>query len=329
MHASTLTTQSPDMRTAGEWVEAIAETYFPMDITFKEEPGEAFKGIITGRPLGETIISALNSSPLCYKRFNSHSAREDTDYFLVTMPQTGDVYFQQNGRRIECQPGDFLIEYSAEPYIFGHNSKAFMTAFRVPSNILRSRVNSPEDYCAVRFSRSEPGVALFLEFFQSIYQQMGNFGGAFDNLTYDPNTKLSSQLVDLLALAIDSRWQASSSVESSTQQAHLHRIFRYINKNLNNPNITVEEIAAKNGLSVRYLHQLFEQTGNTVAAWIRNRRLDECHQELSDTSKPKPKISELAYKWGFSDQASFSRCFKAKYSMTPREVFNQAQSRRS
>lgn len=325
METCKVSAESANKRTVGEWTEAIAATYFPLHIKLDRGYKSDFNGVLTAKPLGQTSISLLDSSPLCYERYSSHSACEDTDYFIIPLPESGHIHFKQNGREVNCQPGDFLIEYSAEPYIFGYNSHARITAFKVPSKLLRERINSPEDYCAVRFSGSEPGAALFMDFFKSIYRQIGNLDRGFDNLCYDARTKLSNQLIDLLALAIDSRGNNSAAVESSTQQAHLQRILRYINENLNSPSLTVEKIAGQNGISVRYLHQLFRRTGSTVSTWIRNRRLEECYQALSDTSKPKPVISELAYKWGFSDQANFNRLFKSKYSMTPREVISQAQ----
>ena len=65
-------------------------------------------------------------------------------------------------------------------------------------------------------------------------------------------------------------------------------------------------------------------TGNTVASWIKARRLKQCYDALADPHKPIRSIAELAYRWGFSDQAHFSRSFKTRYNMTPGQVRAQA-----
>jgi AraC-like DNA-binding protein len=77
-------------------------------------------------------------------------------------------------------------------------------------------------------------------------------------------------------------------------------------------------IAAAHGLSVRHVHRLFHESGDTVAAAIRRGRLDRCRADLEDPSQRARSVTEIALRWGFNDSAHFSRAFKARFGLSPR-----------
>lgn len=69
-------------------------------------------------------------------------------------------------------------------------------------------------------------------------------------------------------------------------------------------------IAAAHHISVRRLHKLFEDQPQTVAALIRQHRLERCRADLARSDRT---VTAVAARWGFSDPAHFSRLFKATY----------------
>jgi AraC-like DNA-binding protein len=83
--------------------------------------------------------------------------------------------------------------------------------------------------------------------------------------------------------------------------------------------LTPQMIADGCGISLRYLHQIFEREGVTVCAHIRNQRLSMCDAMLRDPNCRKS-ISEIAYQWGFGDQAQFSRNYRSRFGCTPSEA---------
>ena len=131
---------------------------------------------------------------------------------------------------------------------------------------------------------------------------------------------LSRQLLELLALAIRNERRSSESGTSSVRAAHLVRIEKFIHENLCNPLLSPELIASASGISKRYLHVLFKDVDGTVSHQIRNQRLVAARDILSD--RPNLAISDVAYRFGFSDQAQFSRLFKSKFEMTPTDYKN-------
>ncbi len=84
---------------------------------------------------------------------------------------------------------------------------------------------------------------------------------------------------------------------------------------------TVNKVEAC-GISKRYLHDLFKDVNGTVSQQIRDQRLVAARDRLQASRDLS--ISEVAYRFGFADQAQFSRLFKAKFGMTPSEFQRSA-----
>ncbi|WP_461012534.1 helix-turn-helix domain-containing protein, partial [Streptomyces capparidis] len=68
-----------------------------------------------------------------------------------------------------------------------------------------------------------------------------------------------------------------------------------------------------------HLYTLFNAQGLTVAARIRQRRLEHCRRDLADPALRSRPVRAIAARWGFTDPAHFSRTFRAAYGITPRD----------
>ena len=89
---------------------------------------------------------------------------------------------------------------------------------------------------------------------------------------------------------------------------------------LDDPDLSPAQIAAKVGISVRTLHRIFQASGETFWTWIRDRRLERCHAELTAPTASKRTITEVAFRWGFNELSTFDRNFRKRYGASPRQV---------
>lgn len=88
---------------------------------------------------------------------------------------------------------------------------------------------------------------------------------------------------------------------------------------LSDPSLSPATVAAGHGISTRHLHRLFRQRGVSFNTYVRTRRLQRCRDDLADPGLGALRLTEIAYRWGFSDSSHFSRCFKAAFGCTARE----------
>jgi len=89
---------------------------------------------------------------------------------------------------------------------------------------------------------------------------------------------------------------------------------------LDDPDLTPAQVAAKAGVSVRTLHRIFQETGETFWNWIRDKRLERCYADLTASTLSKRTITEVAFRWGFNELSTFDRNFRKRYGSSPRQV---------
>ncbi|MDB5442464.1 MAG: transcriptional regulator, AraC family, partial [Phenylobacterium sp.] len=73
------------------------------------------------------------------------------------------------------------------------------------------------------------------------------------------------------------------------------------------------------GISPRSLQKLFASANQSFSTYVRSRRLERCRLDLSSPICASLSISEICFRWGFNGSAHFSRAFKERYGVSPRE----------
>jgi AraC family transcriptional activator of tynA and feaB len=93
---------------------------------------------------------------------------------------------------------------------------------------------------------------------------------------------------------------------------------------LNDPELSPTMLAHELHVSPRTLQRAFAATGESVATYIRHRRLEQARLALTSTSNHLS-ITELAAYWQFADTSHFTRSFKTRYGQTPTEYARAPQ----
>jgi AraC-like DNA-binding protein len=127
---------------------------------------------------------------------------------------------------------------------------------------------------------------------------------------------LAQQLAELIALSLG---QVKSPRPSANRSLLLRAAHDEATRSLGDPDLTPGRVAERIGISVRYLHQLFADSGISFGRWLLARRLQHSHRDLTDPTRAHWTITDVAVHNGFRDPAYFSRAFKAHYGRSPRE----------
>jgi AraC-like DNA-binding protein len=123
-----------------------------------------------------------------------------------------------------------------------------------------------------------------------------------------------------VTVLLAARLRQDSSVPPPTRQGALvASVHAHIEAELGDPGLTPASIAAAHHISVRYLHKLFEPEGRSVAALIRQRRLDRCRRDLIDPALAARPVTATAARWGFVSVPHFHRLFRDTYGLPPGE----------
>ncbi|MDU1664915.1 MAG: helix-turn-helix domain-containing protein, partial [Bradyrhizobium sp.] len=94
---------------------------------------------------------------------------------------------------------------------------------------------------------------------------------------------------------------------------------RAIHERLREPGLTVATVARMVGISERYVHKLLARAGTSFSELVMERRLDGAARDLRDPCCAARDIGSIAFDWGFSDLSHFTRRFKQRFGMRPRD----------
>jgi len=106
-------------------------------------------------------------------------------------------------------------------------------------------------------------------------------------------------------------------IEDQIENAFIGKFKKVVEENMGDSNISVEELAAKMGLSrVQLYRKVKALTGNTPVDLLRRARLTRAKELLTSTELT---VSEIAYQVGFASPSYFTKCYKDEYGIVPGE----------
>lgn len=124
-------------------------------------------------------------------------------------------------------------------------------------------------------------------------------------------------VVDLVVMTLSGRADDSEAVQRRTLPETRYRvILGEIERGIGDPKLSGKTVAARVGITERYLQQLMETHGETFSHFVLRQRLDRAAAML--VSKRNLRISEIAFLCGFSDLSYFNRTFKKRFGENPR-----------
>ncbi|QOV47393.1 helix-turn-helix domain-containing protein [Streptomyces chromofuscus] len=298
----------------GSWHDMTAKALIPNVIRSDHEAD--FRARARVLQLGDLQVSALAYPALETRRSTQLIRRSDPDGYQMMLSLRGGHRILQAGRDSVCGAGDMMLYDTSRPW-HGWTAddsdrvKGVMVAF--PRALLPLPADELDRLTAVPLPGRE-GLGAVL----SGYLVQLTAGAA----AYTPadDSRLAACTLDLLTAYLAHYLDADASVPPSARhKAQLLQIRAFVQRHLDDPDLSPGAIAAAHHMSLRSLHRLFQQEGLTVAGWIRGRRLESCRRDLADPLLRSRSVRAIAARWGFSDPAHFSRAFRAAYGMSPGE----------
>jgi AraC-like DNA-binding protein len=149
-----------------------------------------------------------------------------------------------------------------------------------------------------------------------------------DDLSDDMAGGLSVVLVGLLASVVSVLPDSLRMMPSRLELFHKARIKRFVREHLRDPALDVDMVSQGVGLSTRYIHKLFSSEPERLMKWVWAERIEGACKEIEKTALRRKAISHIAFSWGFSGPAHFSRSFRKRYGVSPIEYRAQASGRK-
>ncbi|MFE9391599.1 helix-turn-helix domain-containing protein [Streptomyces sp. NPDC006784] len=299
----------------GQWAEitALALVTTRIKAVSQEKP---FVARLRTMPLGASQMSELSYSALVSQRTPRLIRQSDPELFQLVVINSGRQRIEQARNTGVIGSGQMVLYDSSRPFdAFAEESpvgtRAGGVMFQFPKSMLCFPARRLDRLLAVPMTaRRGPGrlVAQFLTAAAAEYRAC----------TPSDALRLGTTAVDLVSTVLAHHLDRMSDVLVDSRKRALYlRVTSFVQEHLGDPALTVDRIAAAHHMSVRSLHRLFQQHGNSVRAWLRDQRLERCRRDLADPLQRHLSASAIAARWGYPRPADFNRAFRARYGVTP------------
>ena len=268
-------------------------------------PKSSFHGAIEIRQVGGLRLTLFSSSPLSFWKWPSDMKTPDNRFCIVITQLAGVRRYLQNGISVLLNPGDTTLIDSGCPWSSSCETDCDRLYLRVPMWMMENRLRLREIPIALPICGTAGLGATLSRLAQSLYEEA-------ERLNEEEAAAALEAYFQILSAC-------SGRAEFSPRSLELKpRIQRFIDDHLSDPGLAPTKIAAAADISVRHLHRLFSDAGGTLGDCIRTRRLEQCRNDLANPRFRSKTITEIAFSWGFSDSAHFSRSFRKRFGVSPR-----------
>jgi AraC-like DNA-binding protein len=309
-------TARPEHQVADGWEfesfrDALSQTFAP--VVAETDRAKTFEGAVTFTELGPLRLAQVAATPHITRRNSRLIRRADLDYYKLTLQITGQTGLIQDDRTSVLTPGDLALYDTTRPYELRFDDSFEIIVLMFPRSLLQVPEASVQLLTGRRIPANHGLAGLIGSFVSGLAEQVDRCGVAVSR-------PLGDAVLNMLAAAIaDELGCASGQSQGPRQAVLLQRIKSHIEDQLGDPGLGPDEIAAAHHISPRYLRKLFESEGDSVARWIRSRRLEHCRRDLGRPDLSDRSVSAVAARWGFTDAAHFSRLFRSAFGQSPRE----------
>jgi AraC-like DNA-binding protein len=268
----------------------------------------AFSGRTLSLP--SLTISAMSTLPCEVKRRGEQTAY-NSDLIVLGVATGGRLHARQKGcESIECAAGEAYLRGNDMPggvAITGESPGILNLA--IPHQRLVSALRKPQG----RLCKPPPssGLTLLIRYARMLLREGGD-------LTPQAAARASDHIRDLAALALGATPDAAETATNrGLRAARLEAVKADITANVGNPRLSLDWLAARHGISPRYLRALFYGEGTSVTDFILETRLSHAYDLLTDPRFSSRNVSTIAFESGFGDLSWFHQAFRRRFAVTP------------
>jgi len=293
-----------------EWVRDIKS-----DCRLLGDDAVSFDASASGAAIGPFILSGRQwinrkqRTTFEILRTESRIKSDGHDFYCFTMPLFGRIRWLNISSQPIKSVGDLFVVDAAQ-HLQCAVEMGDVISLVVPRDML------PSHAALLHGATLTGGIGRVLaDHILSLFQNLPNL-----KLHEVPYIVQSTQ--QLLLAAVSGTPDAIRAAGSQIRDVLSARIQHYIDSHLLETDLTPDRICRDVGLSRAKLYQLFESRGG-VMRQIQRKRLQRAYHRLSDPSRPRTRIAEVAWSHGFANEKYFHRLFKAEFGHTPHETLEK------
>jgi AraC-like DNA-binding protein len=278
-------------------MDPLHDARLEADITFR---ANANFGMATGM-----------MSPMRNVRGPSHI---DNDDLILVFMRGGNGILEQGGLQFEVSGGQAVLTDNGAPANFTYLTPVHATALRFSRSMLAPHLKNLDRFPRTPHLEDSPALRLLRNYVDAIESRSSL-------ATSELRQIVTKHVYDLAALALGARRDSAELASNrGLRAARFQAVTTDIVRNMRDHSLSPDAVAARNGISPRYMRMLFEREGTSFSEFVLFKRLQLVHHMIRDPQNIRRPISSIAFDCGFGDLSHFNHSFRKRYRQTPSEV---------
>jgi AraC-like DNA-binding protein len=301
----------PDDKRLAKWREVYGRGISNVDI---EPIGDVpFQADVTFNLLPNLCIAAGSRSPAHYT-VNQQLAGRGKDIVVISMLRSGVASATQFGKELIDGIGSASVLAPDAPSTSTMHSEGSFITLALSRPAIAALVPDYTSAFGRPILRDNPALRLLARYLDVVQ-------AADETSNRDIAHSVSTHIFDLAALALGARGDSAEiAVQRGVKAARLEAIRTDILSRLGDCNLSAEDIAARHGISSRYVRKLFEEEGASFSTFVLAERLCSVRRILADRRYAHLNIAQIAHDNGFGDVSYFNRAFRRHFGATPSDI---------
>ena len=280
-------------------------------IEMEPEPGIEFDADITLQALPGLRISTGSHSPM---RNRLTSELIDSDDLTLIIMQSGAGTVKQQGREATVNDGQAIVTANDQPATATGHSRVQLTNLRFARKRLAAQLADADASVLRPLSRDNQALRLLTSY-------LGIAAGELWRSPQSLQQAAADHVHDLVALALGATRDAAEIARGrGVRAARLHAIKADTVAHVAASWLSIDALAARHGVSPRYIRSLFQSEETTFTDFVLHQRLARAHALLTDPRLGARLISTIAFEAGFGDLSYFNHRFRQRYGATPSDI---------
>jgi AraC family transcriptional activator of tynA and feaB len=298
--------QTVRIATGRDFPIAAAQLFGNVRLDFSVEQDDSRR--LVSMPLGDCRLSQLHAGIHTVHGGRVAARSFDPDSVKLILQSEGHSVIEQSGTRSPIRDDVPVLYDPTRPYRLVNATPVRLLMLQLPrarfSQLMLQRLVAP-------LLPGGSGVTpILLALMQSTFAEAHGASAA-------TRASVGSAMIELVRGMIEDGPQPDT--QRRPLDALLERVKEFIANNLSRPDLSIALIARRMGCSSRYVFRAFELEGRTPADYLWALRLEKAYEDLQSATEKPRSISDIAFSRGFSSTAHFSRVFRDRYGMTPRD----------
>ena len=266
-----------------------------------------FTGEVTFGSAGTIHLLRIAASAHRLERDDRPGAPQARGFALLIVQCAGTATLRHGGREVILQPGFWTICDADRRFTLANGPSSEQLMMLVPRDRL-GMCSGLGVHAARNFGDAGGTARLLPRYLESLFDELASVA--------DSNcAELADMAAQLVRLALFEADQGTPAI-SMSEMLRL-RVKDYIRRNLRDPALSIDRVAAAFGCTKRHLHKVFTSDETTLSQFIWTQRLECCREALHNPHLARHSLTQIAFMWGFNDPAHFSKVFKERFGVPP------------